>query len=78
MKLHEKQLSDTINRGAWAAAIVETYHGPRVCIFHPGGFLTSWPVQYETGEIGYDFNPPRDCQRATRAAFKALSLGVAE
>ena len=67
----------SFRRGAWETHIVETTssYGPsiRVRLDHPNGYNTDWPVKYDNGKIGYDmWNPPRDAQRATRAAYREL------
>ncbi len=71
------------SRGAWRAVVYE--RDPRegnfppsarfvVCLEHPTGYRTQWPVQYDNGAIGYDQdNVPRDGQRATRAAFRWIA-----
>lgn len=67
----------SFKRGAWEAHIVDC-NGPygvtrRVRLDHPNGYNTQWPVKYDNGKIGYQLDyMPRDAQRATRAAFKAL------
>ncbi len=71
MKVHK-----TIRRGAWIARVVSTCHTQyAVQLDHPSGYRSSWPVQYNDGKIGYDWdNPPRDARRATEAAYHWVKL----
>lgn len=71
-----------IKRGAWGVRIIDRNAPPRnhrvaesirwqFCLDHPGGYLTSWPIHYGNGGIGWEFdNPPRDARRAMRAAIR--------
>lgn len=63
--------SQTVKRGVWVAKIVSTSVGWRVQLDSPRGAST-WPIQYDDGVIAYDFDVPRDGQRAARAAFQLL------
>jgi hypothetical protein len=62
----------SFKRGSWTAHVVQLSHqiDSRVQLDHPNGFNTSWPIRYDNGQIGYDYDGmSRDAQRATRAAF---------
>lgn len=69
----------TFKRGVWIAYVVTRDprfpdRGYMVRLDHPGGFRTSWPIQYDNGTIAYDWSDvPRDAQRAARAAYRWVS-----
>ena len=65
----------SIQRGSWAAHVIDRNKPPmdhavaesirfRVCVVHPQGYLTSWPIRYDNGQIGYEHEPSRDERRA--------------
>ena len=70
-------------RGAWTAHVIDRNarsqnHGVsescryQVRLDSPDGYHTSWPIKYDNGRIGYEFNPPRDARRAVEACYRFM------
>lgn len=88
--LSQSDIVQEIKRGAWTAVVIDRNgtrrnHGVAdssrymVRLDHPNGFNTEWPLLYDNGSIAYDMhNPPRDAQRATKAAYRWVKAKVLE
>ena len=75
----------TIKRGAWIAHIIDRNLAPQnhmvadslrymVRLDDPNGYNTQWPIQYDNGDIAYDYSPmPRDALRATEACYRHIT-----
>jgi len=72
------KILSTFKRGTWTAHVLYRdprlhYSGTMVRLDHPGGYLTSWPIQYDNGDIAYDSAMPKDAQRAAIAAYRWIN-----
>ena len=76
----------TFHRGGWSATIIDRNSPPRnhgvsdrlrymVKLEHPGGLLTSWPIQYDNGQIAYDdiHAPNQTCRQVVGMAFRHIA-----